>query len=236
MNILKFLAIFFFDIIDKYIHQKKILKNLKKNLKHLNIFIDVGSHKGTYTDLIVNNFKTKKIYMFEPQRKIFQFIKKKYKNSKKIEIFNQTISNLNQMQKIYVNKHDLTTSLTKLNKENFYLKCKAILFGVNTSGMINETYNVRTIKLDDIIKVKKLKNIDLIKIDTEGHEYKVLQSLKKNIKKVKIILIEFHNDNIFLNYNSNKIHKFLIKNNFFLQEKIKFPFTTWEDRVYINKN
>ena len=30
MNILKFLAIFFFDIIDKYIHQKKILKNLKK--------------------------------------------------------------------------------------------------------------------------------------------------------------------------------------------------------------
>ena len=174
--------------------------------------------------------------MFEPQRKIFQFIKKKYKNSKKIEIFNQAISNLNQMQKIYVNKHDLTTSLTKLNKENFYLKCKAILFGVNTSGMINETYNVRTIKLDDIIKVKKLKNIDLIKIDTEGHEYKVLQSLKKNIKKVKIILIEFHNDNIFLNYNSNKIHKFLIKNNFFLQEKIKFPFTTWEDRVYINKN
>ncbi len=236
MNILKSLAIFFFDIIDKYIHQKKILKNLKKNLKHLNIFIDVGSHKGTYTDLITNNFKTKKIYMFEPQREIFKFIKKKYKNSRNIEIFNQAISNLNKMQKIYVNKHDLTSSLTKLNKKNFYLKCKAILFGANINGMISETYSVRTIKLDDMIKIEKLKNIDLIKIDTEGHEYQVLQSLKKNIKKVKIILIEFHNDNIFLNYDSNKIHQYLIKNNFYLQEKIKFPFTSWEDRVYINEN
>ena len=60
MKILESLAIFFFDILDKYIHQKKILKNLKKNIKNINIFIDIGSHKGTYTDLILNNFRTKK--------------------------------------------------------------------------------------------------------------------------------------------------------------------------------
>ena len=235
MKILESLAIFFFDILDKYIHQKKILKNLKKNIKNINIFIDIGSHKGTYTDLILNNFRTKKIYMFEPQRKIYTFIKKKYKSFKKIEIFNQAISNTNKMKKIYINKHDLTTSLTKLNKKNFYLKCKAVLFGANINGMINETYSVRTVKLGEMIKIKNLKNIDLIKIDTEGHEYEVLQGLKSNIKIVKIILIEFHNDNIFINYNANKIHKYLINNNFYLQEKIKFPFTTWEDRFYINK-
>jgi hypothetical protein len=110
-----------------------------------------------------------------------------------------------------------------------------VLFGANINGMINETYSVRTVKLGEMIKIKNLKNIDLIKIDTEGHEYEVLQGLKSNIKIVKIILIEFHNDNIFINYNANKIHKYLINNNFYLQEKIKFPFTTWEDRVYINK-
>ena len=77
----------------------------------------------------------------------------------------------------------------------------------------------------------------MLKIDTEGHEYQVLQGLGKKINKVKIILIEFHNDKIYKNYNSKKIHKYLIKKNFDLKTRIKFPFTEWEDRIYLsNKN
>ena len=37
----------FFNIIDKFLHQKKILKFLKKNLNNLNVYFDIGSHKGT---------------------------------------------------------------------------------------------------------------------------------------------------------------------------------------------
>ena len=50
MKILKSLAIFIFDIIDKFIHQERILRSLKKNIHEIKTFIDVGSHKGTYTD------------------------------------------------------------------------------------------------------------------------------------------------------------------------------------------
>ena len=69
MIFLKQIAIIFVDVIDKFFHQPKILKYLLKNLKDLNLFIDIGSHKGTYTDLILKNFNVKKIYMFEPQKK-----------------------------------------------------------------------------------------------------------------------------------------------------------------------
>ena len=79
-----------------------------------------------------------------------------------------------------------------------------------------------------------MNRVDLIKIDTEGHEFEVLVGLGNKIKIVKAFLIEFHNNKTYLNYNNIKIEKLLKKNNFILKKKIKFPFTTWEDRLYLN--
>ncbi len=236
MILLKTLAIIFFNLIDKFIHQKKILYFLKNKNLSIKIWLDIGSHNGLYTDLIKNNFNLKKGYLFEPQKKIFKFIKNKYRNNKKINTYNLAISNSNKVKKIYINKHDLTSSLTKINEKNFYLKLKAILFGGNIKEMITNNYNIETIKLSYFIKQKKIKEVDLIKIDTEGHELSVLKGIEKEIKIIKHILIEFHNNKIYQNYNSNKVHKYLIKNNFELKKRFKFPFTEWEDRIYSNKN
>ena len=233
MFVLKFIAIIFFDIIDKFIHQKRIINFLKKINIKISTLIDVGSHKGLYTDLFLRNFNIKMVYMFEPQKKFYKLIKKKYKNRNKIQIFNNAISDRNTEKKIYINKHDLTSSLTKSNKNNFYLNMKAKLFGGNLDNMITASYNVKTVRLSDIIKKKKIKSIDLIKIDTEGHELNVIKGLAKEISKIKVILIEFHTNDIYINYNSNKIHKYLIKKDFVLKKTIKFPFTKWEDRIYL---
>ena len=61
MKFLEKIAILFFDLIDKFFHQKKILNQLKKNISNMDIYIDVGSHKGSYVDLIYKNFNLKKI-------------------------------------------------------------------------------------------------------------------------------------------------------------------------------
>ena len=129
MIILKKIAILFFDIIDKYYHQNKILNYLKLNCEKLEIFFDVGSHKGTYTDLMVNNFRLEKIVMIEPQKKIYKYLKQKYNRNKKIKIYNVAISDKKKMQTLYINKHDLTSSLTQIDKNNKYLNLKARLFG-----------------------------------------------------------------------------------------------------------
>ena len=151
-------------------------------------------------------------------------------------MFGCAVSDKNAYKKIFINKHDLTSSLTKMNTSNIYLNLKARLFGGNIYDMVTEEYNVKTLKLFDFIKQKKIKNVDLIKIDTEGHELSVLKGLGKKIKNIKIILIEFHNNKIYMNYDNYKIHRYLIKNKFSLKKKIKFPFTEWEDRIYFNKN
>ena len=236
MKLIKILAIFFFDIVDKFFHQKKILFSLRKKIIKIDCFLDVGSHKGTYTDLVIKNFQVNKVLMFEPQKYIFKKIKKKYKNIKFIKIFNYAISNKNKMQKIYINKHDLTSSLKKIDETNSYLKYKAKLFTSNNyKSLIKETYIVKTIRLNDIVKKNRLEKINLLKIDTEGHELEVLLGLNKSIKYVQYILIEFHRDKIYFKYNPKKIHNYLIKNNFVLEDTFRFPFTYWEDRLYRNK-
>ena len=59
MKMFEIMAVKFFNFIDKFIHQIRILKILKKKVKFIEIYIDVGAHKGTYTDLVINNFKVK---------------------------------------------------------------------------------------------------------------------------------------------------------------------------------
>ena len=224
MKLLKYLAIIFFDIIDKFYHQKRIIKFIKSNRLNLNTFLDIGSHLGTYSDLILKDFSNCKIYMFEPQIKIFKKIKIKYKNKKNVKIYNCAISDKNSFKNFYMNL-----------KNNNYYKLKSQLFGVTSSGMIVKKLKVKTLALNKILKLNKIKNVDLAKIDTEGHEYEVLKGLQSSIKNINYILIEFRNDKIYQSYDAKKIHNYLKKNNFVLKEIYKFPLTKWEDRFYSNK-
>ena len=111
---------------------------------------------------------------------------------------------------------------------------KARLFGGDIHDMISDTIMIKCIKLENFIKKYKINDIDILKIDTEGHELQVMKGFGKYIKNIKCILIEFHISNIYVNYDSKKIHSYLVKNNFNLKRKFKFPFTTWEDRIYLN--
>ena len=79
MKLFKFIAILFFDLLDKFFHQRRILGILKKKINEIDVFLDIGAHKGTYTDLVINNFKAKKVLMFEPQEDIFNYLKKNMK-------------------------------------------------------------------------------------------------------------------------------------------------------------
>ena len=236
MTYLKNLAILIFDLIDHYIHQKNIIKDLKKEKIKIEIFFDIGAHKGKYTDLILKEYNIKKAYLFEPQVKMFNFIKEKYKDKNFINVNSQGISNKTENVLFYINKHDLTSSIKKLNPKNKYLNLKSKLFSTNLDGMIEKNLNIKTIKLEEFFLENNIFKKDLIKIDTEGHEYEVLAGLEGKIKFIKAFLIEFHDDHTYLNYSSNKIENILLKNNFFLKKKIKFPFTTWEDRLYLNND
>ena len=234
MSFLKSFAILFFDLLDLF-HQRKILKFIKNSKIEIKNIIDVGSHKGRYFDLFYENFNIERAILIEPQVNYFNYLKSKYKNKKKIKIFNNALSSTKRLKYFYINRHDLTSSLNLINHKNNFLKLKSKIFGFDSKNMIKKKMKIKTETLDNLLKKSKIKKIDLVKIDTEGHELEVLKGSKKYIKRYKIILIEFREDNVYKNYNADKIHRIIVKNNFSLKKIFKFPFTTWEDRIYIQK-
>ena len=161
MKILKKPAIFFFNIIDFY-HQKKILSFFRKKKINIDTFVDVGSHKGKYFDLFDKNYKIKKTLLIEPQKQYFHYLKKKYKGFNSVKIFDCAISNKNG---------------TSLFYKNVFLKIKSRLFGVELKNMIKKKVKVKINTLNNILKRFKIKQFDLVKIDTEGHELQVLQGI-----------------------------------------------------------
>ena len=234
MKYLKKLLLLIFDLIDEFYHQKRIQKFLNTEKIKLENFIDVGAFRGKYTDLILKMQKNCNILMIEPQNKYYLMLKEKYKNNDRVEIMKIGVSDKEALLKLKINRHEITSTFSEFNLENKYLNYKAILFDSNLKNMTKNVETVEVLSLDEIFEKKNLGNIDLVKIDTEGHEYEVLSGTKEYLKKINYILIEFHIDEIYKNYNSNKIHSFLEENDFVLKKKFNFPFTTWEDRLYKN--
>ena len=219
------------DFIDKYYHQKNINNKLiDLNLKNA---IDIGAHKGEFLSSIISINKRIKVHSFEPQLTICKKLKSKFKNYKNIFIYNLAISNENKKKKLNINIKTSTSTFSTYNKNSYWKKFKDFLLtGSKKSSFIGYEI-VNSITLDNFFKKKKIKNIDLLKIDTEGHEAKILEGAKKVLKKkIKYILIEIHFSKIYNRYNKKKIEKILKNNNFILIKKFKFPFLTFEDRIY----
>ena len=81
-------------------------------------------------------------------------------------------------------------------------------------------------------------DIDVIKIDVEGHEYECLRGLFNTSldSNIHLIQLEYHNDDMYKNSISfNQINDILNKNNFELIERFKHAFGEFEDLLYKNK-
>ena len=222
------------DFIDQYYHQKIILKKLKK-LK-LEIIFDIGAHKGECAKSVLNIKTTKKIYAFEPQKEIFNEYSKILNKNRKIKYINFALSDVSGKRRIQINKKTSTSTFSKININSNWFKIKNLLLGSYYKSSFLKNEYVKTSTGDKFIKLFKLKYIDLLKIDTEGHEYSVLKGFKKNFRKnsIKSILIEIHNNAMYKKYNIKTIENFLKKNNFIFKKKFKFPFLTFEDRLYVS--
>ena len=95
---------------------------------------------------------------------------------------------------------------------------------VSKSEIFFKTIKIKTNTLDNYLKNKNISVIDLIKLDTEGHEFQILKGLEKNLKNIKTIIFEHHYDNMLKkDYTFNDINQYLKKNYFKKIFKIKMP-------------
>lgn len=229
----------FISIID--IRNKIKVKNFfKKNLKNKSITVlDIGAHKGETIDLFYKNFNIHKIYSFEPNKNLFNFLKlhKKFHNNK-IELFNIGFGDANIEKELNVFKDTSSSTIHNLNENTKYFKRKKkfISYFSRDENFLLEKQKVTIRLLSEFISEKSISKIDILKIDTEGYEYNILKNLSNNdFKKTKFIYFEHHYDlMIKKGYKFFDINQILIKNNFQKKCKLRMKFRKSFEYIYEN--
>jgi FkbM family methyltransferase len=217
----------------------------KKNFEFLKVIygskletvFDIGCHKGETIDLLKKNFQIKKIFAFDINTGIIEKLKKKdYLN---VSFMNYGVSNVSDKKEFNFSEFSPINSLKNTNKFSGYSKFKELVIKIlnHPSGSYDSKKSIiDLITLDDFCEKKKIKSIDLVKIDIEGSELNALKGFKKNISNVKFFIIEHHYDNsLKKDYKFSDLNKILIKNNFKLVHKNKLLYRKVFDYVYANK-
>lgn len=218
INLTKFLI----DLNEKLIFEKRLQKYYKNNFNtDINLIIDVGSNKGQTIDFFLQINPQCIIYGFEPNVSLYQKLTKKYKYNSNIKIFNLGISEISGKKLFFENIFDYTSSFEELNHDSKYLKRKANILGVSSQELIKTSYQVDTTTLSDFINNYIQQPIDILKIDTEGHEFSCLKGLFKTTlnKPIKYIQLENHNDDMYANKISFSKIKDLLEGHGFYQDK-----------------
>ena len=134
------------------------------------------------------------------------------------------MSDKNTTKKFKIGQLSYMSTLNEINPNSFYTYFKNFIIFIFffNHKIYPKQYSVKVKRLDGIRELKKEKIIDLIKIDTEGHELNVIKGMGKVINKTKLILFEYHyDDSIIKKYDFKDIEYYLKKKGFKVISKNK---------------
>ena len=221
-------------------NKKKILNYLKKRLnsKPLTV-IDIGAHKGETINFFLKNFKISKIFAFEPNKELFNDLEKnnRYFN-KEINIYNLGVGQSDEIKFLNIMTDSASSTFNTINKNTEYFKKKQKILSIFSQNkeFIKKKQEINITNLSKIILNNKIKEIDVLKIDTEGYEYNILKGIENyDFIKINYIYFEHHFD-LMINkgYKLSDINKLLNKNNFYKKYKLKMEFRKSFEYIYEN--
>ena len=136
--------------------------------------IDVGAHVGLFSLLVSQFCKAGKILSFEPVRENFDLLVSNLKlnHIDNVLPFNMAVSKNTDELSLFLNNDQSAHSI-------FYKS--------------SESISVESISLQKIFEENKISSCKLLKLDCEGAEYQIIDSLpSKYLDKIQNIVIEYH--------------------------------------------
>ena len=206
------------DFIQVFIKKKKIKK-----------IIQVGANDGQSDDFLFKCFNENlEAILIEPIEDAFIKLKKNYKNFKKVKCLNLAVDIENKKKQIFsVNTKFLEFYKKKYNDDNVdwlnvlssFDKKHLIRHGIKQSHIVSKSIECNT--FFEIIDTYNFQDLDLLIVDTEGYDCKLINNFLETINIKPIIIFEWiHGDKIEiedlltklknLNYNFIKIRRDLI--------------------------
>ncbi|MBI2542869.1 MAG: FkbM family methyltransferase [Candidatus Aenigmarchaeota archaeon] len=162
------------DNVDLDIVSENFERDIRKYFKNFNrgTFVDIGANIGKYTVMISNQMKDNgRIISIEPHPDNFKILEKN------IEI--NELKNITPLNLACWNKKD---SLKLFNHEN-----QPLLASVTKSS--GDFMEVAANSVDNILEEFGVDDVDMIKLDVEGAEAKVLEGMDKLLRKGRVKII-----------------------------------------------
>lgn len=196
--------------------------------------LDVGSNKGQSIAFFSQIFRGAQIYGFEPNPVLFEKLKSEWSSDNSIFICHAGVSDHKGMLELQVTVTDETSTFEPLNPDSSYLKMKSRVLGVRPDTMVTHRHMVDVLRLSDFIRERDLSKIHILKIDTEGHEYKCLVGLFEDASVIPdYIQLEVHEDDMYVNREELKrIPELLSKHGYRQDVVISHGFGDFSEVIY----
>jgi FkbM family methyltransferase len=168
--------------------EKAIFDALKQKHRAPYCIFDVGSNKGQFLQLALENIATDNysIHCFEPGRETFRFLDESFRKDTRIKLNNVGIGKEKGEALLYYDAAGSgCASLTKRKLDHL---------GINFDK--SETVHITTI--DDYCSENGISHIHLLKMDIEGHELDALVGAERMFerKSIDIVTFEFGGCNV----------------------------------------
>ena len=170
------------------------LDGLTKSLitKSEPIIFDVGANKGQSIIRYKKLFQNPIIHSFEPNIDEVKILEQKYINDKNLYLNNVAVGDKKGNLEFNINAITGHSSFKNLIPNTSWIKKRSNQIKIDDKNYTAKKVNAEIITLDDYVNEKNLTKIDILKIDTQGFEDKVLlgaQNLLKN-NRIKFIQLE----------------------------------------------
>ena len=176
-------------------NENDLVKLIKSKEK---VIFDVGCYRGNFTENILkinkNENQNYKFYLFDPNPNVNEYLKELLVNEN-IKYFELALDNSNTIKKFTINRYfepsgsSLNSAHKKDAKYNFSRKIFMKIFQPFTRIEDYEQINVQTQTLDNFCLSNNIEKISLLKLDTDGTEYELLNGAKKMLSEGKIDII-----------------------------------------------
>lgn len=220
----------------EYLFFARRVESKLKNIE-LKLVVDVGANLGQTINMMKRINPQCHVIAFEPNYNLYQRLKKKFQDDSTVTIENLGVSSKNGELAFHENVFHATSTFEEIKLDSSYVRKKSFILGCKPKDMFPKTYNVPVVCLYDYFKENDITNVDLIKIDVEGHEFDCLLGLFKRGNGIaKRIQIENHRNDMYLNRRDFVEYIELLSNNGYEYEfEIKHAFGEFSDIFFLRK-